>query len=141
MKRQKFCLFIAIMLTLVLSACSAQKSSVGFKAEFEKGDGYNLFKVTEVDEGADVKLRDVISYYNENGQANVAITDGFINSFDDITLQDHEFVAIYTNDDANANADWGTYELNGVTYGSAVSGINDLPVKASCNYLLVIQKY
>ncbi len=48
---------------------------------------------------------------------------------------------IYSNDNENTDATWGTYEYEGVTYASTTLGIVDLPIKDGCTYVFVITQF
>ena len=48
---------------------------------------------------------------------------------------------LYTNDQENANEQWGTCEYEGEVLGSATLGAGELAVKAGCVYLWSFESF
>jgi hypothetical protein len=48
---------------------------------------------------------------------------------------------LYTSDEDNANAAWGTVEYEGKEYGSAISGAETLKIKADKLYIWVYKSF
>jgi hypothetical protein len=135
---KKLYIFSLIALMVTLSSCNDSKS---FIAKYSKGNDYNLFEIQNVDKGTDVSFKDVIDYFNAHGESNIVFSGTFIATFDNKELTGNQFVAIYTNDPKTYNLEWGTYILEGITYGSSIFGATDLKVSSSFNYLLAISTY
>jgi hypothetical protein len=139
MKKNTFGIILAVSLLLAMTGCSNGSASK-FDASFSKTDSYNLFKVKSVSD-SNVNFRSVIDHFNNTGEANVTFSGTFITSFDGKTLTGNQFVAIYTDDSNNYNLEWGKYQVDDVTFGSATYGSDDLIVSASHSYLLAVSKY
>ena len=52
-----------------------------------------------------------------------------------------EYWMMYSNDPANTNSTWGTYEYDGVTYGSCTLGLNELPLTEGTTYVFMISQF
>lgn len=95
---------------------------------------------------SDIEGKHLIDYLNALQEKEFLTYDapsGFIVTMNDRTADatQGEYWFIYTNDEENSNTDWGTYEVDGVTYGSAKFGIKDMPLKEGKTYVFVISKY
>lgn len=53
----------------------------------------------------------------------------------------NEYWMIYTLKEGYFNNDWGSYEYDGKTYGSATLGITDMPVAANDVFIFVIASF
>ena len=69
------------------------------------------------------------------------ISDGMITSINGKANTLNTFWMIYTDDESNYNFDWGTLDYNEKTYGSAISGVSELPLTDGATYILVYQTF
>ena len=95
---------------------------------------------------SDVSGKHLVDYLNalqEKDYLTYNAPGGFIDTINDLKpdASKGEYWFIYTDDEEHANADWGTFDLDGKTLGSATLGITDLPLKEGATYVFVVSVY
>lgn len=65
----------------------------------------------------------------------------YITKINDVEAGMGEAWMLYTTDAANSDSEWGSYEYDGKTLGSATLGVSNLIVKEGETYVWVLQKY
>ena len=124
---------------LLLSACQSEKLVI------KDSDTYIVIKTTaEAMNGAtDMYLMDYMETLKQKGELEFSISNGMITSINGIdNPADYSSCwMLYTSDEENANAAWGTVEYDGKEYGSAVSGAEALKIKADNLYIWVYKSF
>ena len=69
------------------------------------------------------------------------IKDGMVTSINGVANTATSYWMLYTDDTEQSNNDWGTYDYNGKTHGSAVVGAKELKIKAGCVYIWTYQTF
>lgn len=92
-------------------------------------------------EYSDKTLKDYMDYLQDDGKLTYTVSDGMVTEINGTSNTANSFWMLYTGDTENANDAWGTYEYQGETYGSAVSGAEALTVKENCVYIWVYQTF
>ena len=136
MKRRN-CLLITSLLLLVMSACMFVGCKKGHgKAEIvSKTETMVVIKVKET-EGF-VTLLDAMNYLKEEGELFFEISVGMVSSIEgkanpaDLS----SCWMLYTSDAEMSNSEWGTVEVNGSVYGSAILGAESLQVNSGEYYV------
>ena len=130
---------LALLLTAALGMVACNKNPVQLK---------DTAVIVPLDSKvmSDIEGKHLIDYLNvlqDKGYLTYNAPGGFIDTINDLKADasQNEYWFIYTDDEANANADWGTYDLDGKTLGSAMYGITDLPLKEGATYVFVVSKY
>lgn len=77
----------------------------------------------------------------EDGSLKYEMSDGMILSINGTANGTNSYWMLYTSDEENSNADWGTYRYEGQTLGSATLGASELPVAAGEVYVWVYQSF
>lgn len=95
---------------------------------------------------ADISGKHLVDYLNVLTEKEFLTYDapgGFVVTINDRTADSTkgEYWLIYTDDEENSDASWGTYDVDGKTYNSAKFGINDLPLKEGKTYVFMISKF
>lgn len=86
-------------------------------------------------------LLDIMNERKTEGELQFEITNGMITSLNGTANTTNSYWMLYTSDASNANAEWGTYEYNGETLGSAVLGASALVVAQGETYVWVYQTF
>ena len=140
--KKSLTLLLAIMLVasaLLMTACQQEKLVI------KDSDTYIVIKTTQesVGDATDMLLIDYMSQLKEKGELEFTITDGMIKSINGIeNLADYSSCwMLYTSDEDNANAAWGTIEYEEKEYGSAVAGAETLKIKADQLYIWVYKSF
>lgn len=124
---------------LLLPACQQEKLVI------KDSDTYIVIKTTQdsVGNATDMLLIDYMSQLKDKGELEFAISDGMITSINGIeNPTDYSSCwMLYTSDEDNANAAWGTVEYEGKEYGSAISGAETLKIKADQLYIWVYKSF
>ena len=135
------CLFLVMLLACAVLLSGCQKEPLVIK----DSDTYIVIKTTEkaLDGKTDMHLIDYMSQLKEKGELEFGISDGMITSINGIDnpADWSSCWMLYTSDADNANAAWGTVEYEGNVYGSAISGAQDLIVKADQLYIWVFKSF
>ena len=134
---------LSLMLVLVILSCTLLAACQ--KAEplvIKDSDTYIVIKTTG-QEANDMTLMDYMLTLKEKGELEFSISDGMITSINGIANPaDYSSCwMLYTSDEDNANAAWGTVEYEGKEYGSAISGAETLKIKADQIYIWVYKSF
>ena len=88
-------------------------------------------------------LVEYMEYLKEQGELEFEIASGMVTSINGIEnpADWSSCWMLYTNDKELSNAEWGTAEYNGETYGSAIVGAETLIVKDGCSYIWLYQTF
>ena len=124
---------------LLLAGCQNEKLVI------KDSDTYIVIKTTEesVGNATDMLLIDYMKNLKDKGELEFTISDGMIKSINGIeNPADYSSCwMLYTSDEDNANAAWGTIEYEGKEYGSAISGAETLKIKANQLYIWVYKSF
>ena len=140
MKMQKVLSIVLVLVVLscmLLTACQKAEPLV-----IKDSDTYIVIKTTGQDV-TDMTLMDYMSKLKEKGELEFSISDGMITSINGIEnpIDYSSCWMLYTGDEDNANAAWGTVEYEGKAYGSAISGAETLKIKADQIYIWVYKSF
>ena len=133
--KRKFVTLISLVLAafalLALAGChtssvTADEDVVVIRASAEQ-DGMTLLAVME-------ELR-------EEGELSFTVSDGMITELNGTKQTLSSYWMLYTNDQENANEQWGTHEYEGEVLGSATLGAGELAVKAGRVYLWSFESF
>ena len=75
------------------------------------------------------------------GELSFTVSDGMITELNGTKQTPSSYWMLYTNDQENANEQWGTCEYEGEVLGSATLGAGELAVKAGCVYLWSFESF
>lgn len=133
---------LAMMLlasTMLLTACRSEPLVI------KDSDTYIVVKTTQeaIGDNADMLLIDYMKTLKDKGELEFEIANGMITSINGID-NPADFSScwmLYTSDEANSNAGWGTVEYQGKEYGSAVSGAETLKIKPDQLYIWVFKSF
>ena len=129
-------IFVSVLL---LAGCQNEKLVI------KDSDTYIVIKTTEesVGNATDMFLIDYMKNLKDKGELEFTISDGMIKSINGIeNPADYSSCwMLYTSDEDNANAAWGTIEYEGKEYGSAISGAETLKIKANQLYIWVYKSF
>ena len=135
------CLLAILILagTMLLAGCKSEPLVI------KDSDTYIVIKTTQEAMGdkTDMLLIEYMETLKEKGQLEFKVENGMITSINGID-NPADFSScwmLYTSDEANANASWGTVEYEGKQYGSAVSGAETLKIKADQLYIWVYKSF
>lgn len=135
------CLLAVVILvgTMLLAGCKSEPLVI------KDSDTYIVIKTTQeaVGDKTDMLLIEYMETLKEKGQLEFKVENGMITSINGID-NPADFSScwmLYTSDEANANASWGTVEYEGKQYGSAVSGAETLKIKADQLYIWVYKSF
>ena len=119
--------FIAITLCAFAAACKSENvEPVIFKADSESFDYNNK------------TLLDYMTYLQDEGEFTFVMgSDGMMKSINGKENTLKSYWMLYTDDAENANEAWGTYEHEGVIYGSAIAGAGEQKLTRNCTYIWV----
>ena len=135
------CLLAVVILvgTMLLAGCKSEPLVI------KDSDTYIVIKTPQeaVGDKTDMLLIEYMETLKEKGQLEFKVENGMITSINGID-NPADFSScwmLYTSDEANANASWGTVEYEGKQYGSAVSGAETLKIKADQLYIWVYKSF
>lgn len=135
------CLLAVVILvgTMLLAGCKSEPLVI------KDSDTYIVIKTTQEAMGdkTDMLLIEYMEKLKEKGQLEFKVDNGMITSINGID-NPADFSScwmLYTSDETNANASWGTVEYEGKQYGSAVSGAETLKIKADQLYIWVYKSF
>lgn len=83
----------------------------------------------------------VMEELQEEGELSFTVSDGMITELNGTKQTLSSYWMLYTNDQENANEQWGTCEYEGEVLGSATLGAGELAVKADCVYLWSFESF
>ena len=141
MKKLLARLFAAVGL-FVFAACGKSNGAGKTVATVTKEENRVIITVEEVD--GEPTLLDVMNDLKDGGKLTFTLSaDGMVASMEGKeNAADWSAVwMLYTSDREMANAEWGTVEYNGESYGSAVVGANALGVLAGERYIWYYQSF
>lgn len=128
---KKFLIFtltiLAAFACIFAAACDREPETVYLKVTDKSYAGRTLIEYME-------HLRD-------EGTLTFEIKDGMVTSINGTANTLNSYWMLYTDDAENANDEWGKFEHDGKTYGSAVLGASELNVKEGCLYVWAYQKF
>lgn len=84
-------------------------------------------------------LLDIMQEMKTAGKLKFTVADGMVTEINGVknALNYNPFWALYTSDKENSNTEWGSYNFDGQTLGSAMYGAGDLVVKEGEVYVWV----
>ena len=140
-KKILVCLLAAVTLMslLLLPGCKSEPLVI------KESDTCIVLRVTEEAMGgnADLLLIDYMDQLVKSGKMTCTIQNGMVTSINGID-NPADFSScwmLYTSDEENANAAWGTVDFEGKQYGSAISGAEVLKVKPGQLYIWVFKSF
>ena len=129
--KRKFISFITLFLAVLCSAlcfvACGNAEPVAITAPQTVEEGTTLLALMEEQKTA--------------GELDFEMKDGLIIEINGTKNTTNSFWMLYTTDEENANTDWGTFEWNGETLGSAVLGADTLVVAQGETYVWVYEKF
>ena len=130
--KRKFTSFLSLVATLLLSlfcffACNENVDPVAITISQTVGENATLLEVMQEQKSA--------------GELDFEMENGMIVQIGETKNTTNSFWMLYTTDAENANAQWGTFEWNGETLGSAMFGAETLVVKQGETYVWVYQSF
>ena len=130
---------VTLLSVLLLTGCKSEPLVI------KESDTCIVLKVTEESIGGntDMVLIDYMDTLVKDGKLTCIIENGMVTSINGIA-NPADFSScwmLYTSDEENANAAWGTVEFEGKTYGSAISGAETLKIKADQLYIWVYKSF
>lgn len=142
MKNKKILAFLLAAVTLMsifLAGCKSEPLVI------KESDTCIVLKVTEEAIGGktDMLLIDYMDQLVKDGKMTCTIQNGMVTSINGID-NPADFSScwmLYTSDEENANAAWGTVDFEGKQYGSAISGAETLKIKAGQLYIWVFKSF
>lgn len=96
-------------------------------------------KILSIEENT--KLADYMDKLVERGELEFTASEGMVTSINGKANTTKSYWMLYTDDEANANAEWGTAEYDGKTFESAAWGYGDLSIKEGCTYIWIYQTF
>ena len=121
---------------------STEVTSEGEVTPYEVKAGENNLMI-HVIKAEDATLLEVMNKLQEDGLMTFDASAGFVASINGVegSNEDHTFWALYTTDEDNSYASWGTTEFEGITDASAAFGAEALHVKDNTYYLWQISTW
>ena len=135
------CLLVVLLLLtgILLTGCHSEPLVI------KDSDTYIVIKATQeaIAGKTDMLLIDYMQQLKDKGELEFEVANGMITSINGIANPaDYSSCwMLYTSDEANANAAWGTVDYQGKLYGSAVSGAETLKIKADQLYIWVYKSF
>ena len=130
---------VMLMSILLLPGCKSEPLVI------KESDTCIVLKVTEEAIGGktDMLLIDYMESLVKSGKMTCTIQDGMVTSINGIEnpVDYSSCWMLYTSDEENANAAWGTVDFEGKQYGSAISGAETLKIKAGELYIWVFKSF
>ena len=131
MKRKVSVLFVVLIFLVTLC--------LGFVA-CQKGEVQDVVIMVE----NATQGQTLLSYMQELQEENkisFVLQNGMVTKMNGTSNAVSSYWMLYTTDVENANTAWGTYEYNGQTLGSAISGVETLIVKNGEPYVWTYQTF
>ena len=132
-------LALLLVSTMFLTACRNEPLVI------KDSDTYIVVKTTQeaIGDKTDMLLIDYMQTLKDKGELEFEIENGMITSINGIANPaDYSSCwMLYTSDEDNSNAGWGTVEYQGKEYGSAISGAETLKIKADQLYIWVYKSF
>ena len=135
------CLLAALLLMNILLLAGCQSEPLVIK----ESAPCIVLKVTEeaIGGNTDMVLIDYMDTLVKEGKLTCTIENGMVTSINGID-NPADFSScwmLYTSDEENANAAWGTVDFEGKQYGSAISGAETLKIKPGQLYIWVFKSF
>lgn len=131
--QRKIISFFTLLLTVFLSA------TVFFSCKEDTVEPVVIKTGETVTE--DTTLLAYMTELENAGELDFELKDGMVTELNGKANTANSFWMLYTSDTANANADWGSYEYEGQTLGSATLGAETLIIAKSTVYIWVYQSF
>ena len=131
MKRKVSVLFVVLIffMTLCLGVVACQKGEVQDV----------VIMVENATQGQ--TLLSYMQELQEENKISFVLQNGMVTKINGTSNAVSSYWMLYTTDVENANTAWGTYEYNGQTLGSAISGAETLIVKNGETYVWTYQTF
>ena len=137
--KKSLCFLLAMTMLVLLTACRSEPLVI------KDSDTYIVVKTTQeaMDGKTDMLLIDYMEQLKQKGELEFSVSNGMITSINGIANPaDYSSCwMLYTSDEENANAAWGTVEYEGKQYGSAISGAETLKIKPDQLYIWVYKSF
>ena len=131
--------FLAFAISLIAIVACAFAVACGSKSPVTADE--NTVFITADKSYNNKTLLEYMNHLQDEGDLTFEIKDGMVTSINGKSNTTNSFWMLYTDDTENANEAWGTFEHEGKTYGSAVSGASDLKIKENCMYIWTYQTF
>ena len=139
MKRIKLFLLACVLFVLCVAGFTAcDKEDADVDCTLVSASDTRVVIVIDEVEGKPVLL-DAMKELREDRELSFTYYDGMITEINGVANGTNDYWMIYTSDKKMASTEWGTIEYNGITLGSAVVGVKDLPVVTNGIYVWVYQ--
>ena len=130
-----------LVFTLTILAAFACIFAAACDREPVKADENTVFiKVTDKSYVGKTLL-EYMERLSDEGRLTFEINDGMMTSINGKSNALNSYWMLYTDDAENANDEWGKFEHEDKTYGSAVLGASELTVREGCLYVWAYQKF
>ena len=135
-----FTMILAILSLFVLASCDSCDDESAQVTLVEKSQKLVVLKTTEVE--GNFTLEEALDQLDDQGKIDVEEENGMIVSIDGVAndASKSAYWMIYTSDTNMANAEWGTIDYDGNTYGSAAMGAETLKVVDGGLYIIAYQE-
>ncbi len=130
-----FGIFTAALAMFALVVCAGCAP----KGQVTEGENTVVIEASAEDDGK--TLLAVMEGLQEAGELTFTISDGMVTSINGTSQTTSSYWMLYTSDAENANEQWGTFEYEGETLGSAIYGAGELTVKEGCIYLWAFESF
>lgn len=127
-----FTAFLAMLALLAFAGCAP-------KGQVTEGENIVVIEASAKDDGK--TLLAVMEGLQEAGELTFTVSDGMVTSINGTSQTTSSYWMLYTSDAENANEQWGTFDYEGETLGSAVLGAESLAVKEGCIYLWAFESF
>lgn len=127
------------LISLVLAALALLALAGCHKSSVTTEEDVVVIRVSAEQDG--MALLAVMEELQEAGELSFTVSDGMITELNGTKQTLSSYWMLYTNDQENANEQWGTHEYEGEVLGSATLGAGELAVKAGCVYLWSFESF
>ncbi len=86
-------------------------------------------------------LLDVMEALQAKGELTFDVENGMVVEINGTRNSTKQYWMLYTSDEDNASTEWGSYEYEGETLGSAIRGAGELEVKTGEVYVWVYTEF
>ena len=127
------------LISLVLAALALLALAGCHKSSVTADEDVVVIRATAEQDG--MTLLAVMEELREEGELSFTVSDGMITELNGVEQTPSRYWMLYTNDQENANEQWGTHGYEGQVLGSATLGAGELAVKAGCVYLWSFESF
>ena len=127
------------LVSLVLAAFALLALAGCHKSSVTADEDVVVIRASAEQDG--MALLAVMEELQEAGELSFTVSDGMITELNGTKQTLSSYWMLYTNDQENANEQWGTHEYEGEVLGSATLGAGELAVKADCVYLWSFESF